>query len=69
LQYHGIVVQTVSGKKHDLILVPVVLLKMKLRICGKRYRDIDNFSTDDCLKAFMDPHFLGFMKSYINSNM
>ena len=49
--------------------VPAVLLKMKRKICGTRYWDIGNFSPGDCLKAFMDPHFLGHMKSYINSNM
>jgi hypothetical protein len=43
--------------------VPAVLLKMKRKICGERYRDIGNFSPGDCLKAFMDPHFLGYMKS------
>jgi hypothetical protein len=49
--------------------VPAVLLKMKRRICGKRYWDIGSFSPGDCLKTFMDPHFLGYMKSYINGNM
>lgn len=49
--------------------VPAVLLKIKRKLCGKRHRDIANFSPGDCLKAFMDPHFLGYMKAYINSNM
>ena len=49
--------------------VPAVLLKMERRICRKRFWDIGNFSPGDCLKAFMYPHFLGYMKSNINSNM
>ena len=49
--------------------VPSVLLKVKRKISGRRYRDVGNLSPGDCLKAFMDPHFLGYMKAYINTNM
>ena len=34
--------------------VPAVLLKMKRKLYGKRYRDIASFSPGDCLKAFID---------------
>ena len=49
--------------------VPAVLLKARGKISGKRYRDVCKLSPGDCLKAFMDPHFLGYMKAYINTNM
>jgi hypothetical protein len=49
--------------------VPAVLLKVKQKLSGKRHRDVGNLSPGDCLKAFMDPLFLGYMKAYINSNM
>jgi hypothetical protein len=49
--------------------VPVVLRNLKKRIGSRRDRDVRTISPGDCLKAFMDPHFLGYMKAFINSNM
>ncbi|KAI2505089.1 hypothetical protein MHU86_9365 [Fragilaria crotonensis] len=49
--------------------VPTVLLKVKRKIYGKRHRNVRQISPGECLKAFMDPHFLGYMKAYINTNM
>jgi hypothetical protein len=46
-----------------------VLLKARRKISGKRYRDVIKRSPGDCLKAFMDPHLLGYMKAYIKTNM
>ncbi len=39
--------------------VPTVLLKVKRKIYGKRHRNVRQLSPGECLKAFMDPHFLG----------
>ena len=49
--------------------VPAVLLNLKKRIGSRRDRDVCTISPGDCLKAFMDPNFLGYMKAYINANM
>jgi hypothetical protein len=49
--------------------VRTVLLKVKRKIYGKRHRNVCQLSPGECLKAFMDPHFLGYMKAYINTNM
>ncbi|KAI2503222.1 hypothetical protein MHU86_11245 [Fragilaria crotonensis] len=49
--------------------VPAVLLNLKKRIGSRRDRDVRTISPGDCLKAFMDPNFLGYMKAYINANM
>ena len=50
--------------------VPLVLLNLKKKIGPRRNRDARTMiSPGDCLKAFMDPNFLGYMKAYINANM
>jgi hypothetical protein len=49
--------------------VPTVLLKLKKKIGVRRDRDVRTLSPGDCLKAFMDPMFLGYMKAFINTNM
>ncbi len=49
--------------------VPSVLLKLKRNIGVRRDRDVRTLSPGDCLKAFMDPNFLGYMKAFVNSNM
>jgi hypothetical protein len=48
--------------------VPAVLDKIKRKLFGKRKRDMSKVSPADFLKAFMDPHLLGYMKAFINSN-
>ena len=48
---------------------PSVLLKLKRKIGVRRDRDVRTLSTGDCLKAFLDPNFLGYMKAFVNSNM
>lgn len=49
--------------------VPSVLLKLKKKIGVRRDRDVRTLSPGDCLGAFMDPNFLGYMKAFVNSNM
>jgi hypothetical protein len=49
--------------------IPAVLLKLKRKLGVRRDRDVRTMSPGDCLKAFMDPNFLGYMKAYINANM
>jgi len=49
--------------------VPAVLDKIKRKLFGKRHRDMSKVSPGDFLKAFMDPHLLGYMKAFINNNM
>ena len=49
--------------------VPTVLLKVKRKIGVRRDRDVRTLSPGDCLKAFMDPVFLGYMKAFVNSNI
>jgi hypothetical protein len=46
-----------------------VLLKLKRKIGVRRDRDVRTLSPGDCLKTFMDPNFLGYMKAFVNSNM
>jgi hypothetical protein len=48
---------------------PSVLLKLKRKIGVRRDRDVRTLSPGDCLEAFMDPNFLGYMKAFVNSNM
>ena len=49
--------------------VPLVILNLKKKIGARRNRDVRTISPGDCLKAFMDPNFLGYTKAYINANM
>ena len=46
-----------------------MLLKLKRKIGVRRDCDVRTSSPGDCLKAFMDPNFLGYMKAFVNSNM
>ena len=46
-----------------------MLLNLKKKIGSRRDRDVRTISPGDCLKAFMDPNFLGYMKAFINANM
>ena len=48
--------------------VLAVLDKIKRKLFGKRKRDMSKVLPGDFLKAFMDPHLLGYMKAFINSN-
>ena len=47
--------------------VPVVPLNLKKKIGGKRDQDVCTMLPGDYLKAFMDPNFLGYMKTYIKT--
>ena len=49
--------------------VPAVLMNIKKKLGYRHDRDIHTISPGDCLKAFMDPTFLGYMKAYINSHI
>jgi hypothetical protein len=49
--------------------VPSVLLKLKRKIGVRRNCNVRTMSPGDCLKAFMDPNFLGCMKAFVNLNM
>lgn len=49
--------------------VPAVLDKIKRKLYGKRKRDMSKVLPSDFLKVFMDPHLLGYMKAFINSNI
>ena len=49
--------------------VPAVLMNIKKKLGTRRDRDIRSILPGDCLKAFMDPTFLGYMKAYINSHI
>ena len=49
--------------------IPAVLMNIKKKLRFRRDRDISKISPGDCLKAFMDPTFLGYMKAYINSHI
>lgn len=49
--------------------VPAVLMNIKKKLGARRDRDIRLISPGDCLRAFMDPTFLGYMKAYINSHI
>jgi hypothetical protein len=46
--------------------VPAVLMNIEKKLDTRRDRDIRSILPGDCLKAFMDPTFLGYMKAYIN---
>lgn len=65
---------SIDGVDHRLLArareeVPAVLEKIKRKLFGKRNRDMSKVSPSDFLKAFMDPHLLGYMKAFINNNM
>ena len=47
--------------------VPAVLMKIKKKL--GRDQNIRTLLPGDCLRAFMDPMFLGYMKAYINSHI
>jgi hypothetical protein len=50
--------------------VPIVLENIKRKIFGSnRHRDMSKVLPGDFLKAFMDPHLLGYMKTFINTNL
>jgi hypothetical protein len=50
--------------------VPEVLQRIKKKVFGTaRNRDMSKVSPGNFLKAFMDPHLLGYMKTFINTNM
>jgi hypothetical protein len=68
------VVISIDGADHRLLArareeVPAVLEKIKEKLFGKRHRDMGKVLPGDFLKAFMDPHLLGYMKAFINNNM
>ena len=65
---------SIDGVDHRLLArareeVPAVLDKIKRKLFGKRHRDMSKVLPGDFLKAFMDPHLLGYMKAFINNNM
>ena len=46
-----------------------MLMKIKKKLGFRRDRNIHTLLPADCLKAFMDPAFLGYMIDYINSHI
>ena len=66
---------SIDGVDHRLLEkareeVPIVLGNIKRKIFGSnRNRDMSKASPGDFLNAFMDPHLLGYMKTFINSSM
>jgi hypothetical protein len=65
---------SINGVDHRLLdrareEVPAGLDKILRKLSGKCKRDTSKILPSDFLKAFMDPPLLGYMKTFINSNI